>query len=34
MIISGWTGMQDPLYLAELAHSKFDAVTMDMQHGM
>ncbi|MEP0941611.1 MAG: aldolase/citrate lyase family protein [Rhizobiaceae bacterium] len=34
MIISGWTGMQDPLYLAELANSDFDAVTMDMQHGM
>ena len=34
MVISGWSGMQDPLYLPELANTKLDAVTLDMQHGM
>ena len=34
MVVSAWTGMQDPLYLSELANTGFDAVTMDMQHGM
>ncbi|MEP1207911.1 MAG: aldolase/citrate lyase family protein [Rhizobiaceae bacterium] len=34
MIVSAWTGMQDPLYLTELARTGFDAVTLDMQHGM
>lgn len=34
MIISGWSGQQDPLYLAELARTGLDAVTLDMQHGM
>lgn len=34
MVISGWSGIQDPLYLTELANTKFDAITLDMQHGM
>jgi 4-hydroxy-2-oxoheptanedioate aldolase len=34
MIMSAWTGMQDPLYLTELANTGFDAITLDMQHGM
>ena len=34
MAVSAWTGMQDPLYLTELANTGFDAITMDMQHGM
>ena len=34
MIISGWSGFQDPLYLATLGRTKLDAVTLDMQHGM
>jgi 4-hydroxy-2-oxoheptanedioate aldolase len=34
MIISGWSGMQDPFYLTALAKTGFDAVTLDMQHGM
>jgi len=34
MIISAWSGMQDPLYLTELANTNIDAVTLDMQHGM
>jgi len=34
MIISAWAGIQDSLYLQALAKTKFDAVTLDMQHGM
>ncbi len=34
MIISGWSGFQDPLYLATLGRTNLDAVTLDMQHGM
>ncbi len=34
MTVSAWTGMQDPLYLTELARTGVDAVTLDMQHGM
>ena len=34
MIISGWSGQQDPFYLAELARTGLDTVTLDMQHGM
>ena len=34
MVISGWSGQQDPMYLTELAKTGFDAVTLDMQHGM
>lgn len=34
MVISGWTGQQDTMYLTELAKTQFDAITMDMQHGM
>ena len=34
MVLSAWSGFQDPFYLAALAKTGFDAVTMDMQHGM
>ena len=34
MILSAWSGMQDAMYLAALAQTKLDAVTLDMQHGM
>ncbi len=34
MVISGWSGQQDPMYLSMLAKTGFDAVTLDMQHGM
>ena len=34
MILSAWSGMQDPMYLAALARTGIDAVTLDMQHGM
>ncbi len=34
MILSAWSGMQDPMYIAALARTGIDAVTLDMQHGM
>jgi len=34
MILSAWSGMQDPMYIAALANTGLDAVTLDMQHGM
>ncbi|MEE9375819.1 MAG: aldolase/citrate lyase family protein [Rhizobiaceae bacterium] len=34
MVMSGWCGYQDPLYLAAVARTGVDAVTLDMQHGM
>ena len=34
MAVSAWSGMQDPMYIAALARTKIDAVTLDMQHGM
>ena len=34
MILSAWSGMQDPMYLAALARTGIDAVMLDMQHGM
>lgn len=34
MIISGWSGQQDTMYLAMLANTALDAVSLDMQHGM
>ncbi len=32
--ISAWSAIPDPLYLSILATCDFDAVTLDMQHGM
>ena len=32
--MSSWSSLQDPLYLDLLAKTAFDAVTLDMQHGM
>lgn len=34
MVVSSWSGQQDPMYLTMLAKTGFDAVTLDMQHGM
>lgn len=34
MVLSAWSGMQDPMYIAALARTGLDAVTLDMQHGM
>ena len=34
MMLSAWSGFQDPLYLSALARTGLDAVTLDMQHGM
>ena len=33
-VLSAWASWHDPFYLSGLAHTKFDAVTLDMQHGM
>ena len=33
-VMTAWTSIQDTLYLAQLAATNFDAVTLDMQHGM
>lgn len=34
MVMSAWTGQQDPLYMAALAETDFDVIIIDMQHGM
>lgn len=34
MMLSAWSGFQDPLYLSAVARTGIDAVTLDMQHGM
>ncbi|MEM8750076.1 MAG: aldolase/citrate lyase family protein [Pseudomonadota bacterium] len=33
-IMSGWSSIQDTLYLSALAQTGFDGITLDMQHGM
>lgn len=33
-VVSAWSTLPDPLYLSTLASCNFDAVTLDMQHGM
>ena len=33
-VMSAWASVQDTLYLAMLAGTDFDAITLDMQHGM
>lgn len=32
-VISAWSGLPEPMTVEILAHSAFDAVTLDMQHG-
>ena len=34
VILSSWSSIHDPYYLALLANSSFDAITLDMQHGV
>src|SRR4051812_5660581 len=33
-LISAWIGMPDPLLVNNLAQEAFDAIVLDMQHGM
>ncbi len=33
-VVSAWSAIPNPLYLSMLAKCDFDAVTLDMQHGM
>ncbi len=32
-VLSAWSSLPEPLTVEILAHSAFDAVTLDMQHG-
>lgn len=33
-VMSAWSSVQDTLYLSTLSDTAFDAITLDMQHGM